>query len=48
LKIYYDDGSSTQWVDAFVPKGPSGPQGPTGPSGASGGGEIHPFLLLSV
>jgi hypothetical protein len=48
LKIYYDDGSSSQWVDAFVPKGPSGPQGPTGPSGASGGADIHPFLLLSV
>jgi len=42
LKIYYNDGTSTQWVDAFVPKGPSGP------SGASGGADIHPFLLLSV
>ncbi len=31
LKIYYNDGNSTQWVDAVVPRiGPTGPSGPTG------------------
>jgi len=31
LKIYYNDGTSTQWVDAVVPRiGPQGPQGPAG------------------
>jgi len=34
LKIYYNDGSSAQWVDAFITNpGPTGPTGPTGPSG---------------
>jgi hypothetical protein len=36
LKIYYDDGTSSQWVDAFVPKGPSGPSGSSGPTGPAG------------
>jgi hypothetical protein len=37
LKIYYNDGNSTQWVDAVVPKiGPQGPQGPNGSNGAAG------------
>lgn len=32
LKIYYNDGDSSQWVDAVTPKiGPQGPQGPSGP-----------------
>jgi hypothetical protein len=45
LRIYYNDGTSTQWVDAFTasigpqgpqgPQGVAGPQGPQGPSGAS-------------
>lgn len=30
LKIYYNDGNSSQWVDAST--GPMGPQGPAGPS----------------
>jgi len=40
LKIYYDDGSGLQWVDAFVgtpgPAGPAGPIGATGPEGLVG------------
>jgi hypothetical protein len=39
LKIYYNDGSSSQWVDAFIqnpgPTGPSGPQGPINTTGAA-------------
>jgi hypothetical protein len=39
LKIYYNDGSSSQWVDAFIqnpgPIGPSGPQGPINTTGAA-------------
>jgi hypothetical protein len=42
LKIYYSDGTSSQWVDAspagaLGPTGPSGPAGPTGPSGGPTG-----------
>jgi len=40
LKIYYNDGSSSQWIDAFInnpgPQGPQGPQGLTGPQGPQG------------
>ena len=40
LKIYYSDGSSTQWVDASPatagPTGPLGPTGATGPQGPTG------------
>lgn len=45
LKIYYDDGTSAQWVDAFVSKpGPSGPQGPSGPTSQIG----FNFLLAGL
>jgi len=45
LKIYYNDGTSSQWVDAFVSKaGPSGPQGPTGPTSQIG----FNFLLAGM
>jgi hypothetical protein len=48
LKIYYSDGTSSQWVDASPvgvgptgPSGATGPQGPSGPSGPSGpGGDV--------
>lgn len=37
LKIYYNDGNSTQWVDASPAMvGPQGPQGPTGSLGPQG------------
>jgi len=37
LKIYYSDGTSTQWVDASPAMvGPQGPQGPTGSTGPQG------------
>lgn len=43
LKIYYDDGDSSQWVDASAgtvgatgPQGVDGPQGPEGPQGPQG------------
>ena len=40
LKIYYNDGSSSQWIDAFInnpgPQGPQGPQGVVGPTGPQG------------
>lgn len=39
LRIYYSDGTSSQWVDAFNSQGlqgPAGPTGPTGPAGATG------------
>ena len=32
LKIYYNDGSSSQWVDAFITTGAQGPQGSPGSS----------------
>lgn len=35
LKIYYSDGTSSQWVDAS-PAGALGPTGPSGPAGANG------------
>jgi len=33
--VYYDDGSSAQWVE-LGNVGPAGPTGPTGPTGATG------------
>lgn len=42
LRIYYNDGTSSQWVDAFNSQGlqgaegPQGPQGPQGNTGAQG------------
>ena len=45
LKIYYDDGSSSQWIDAFINN--PGPQGPTGPSGPILV-TIHPFFLAGL
>lgn len=45
LKIYYNDGTSSQWVDAFVSKpGPSGPSGPQGPTAQIG----FNFLLAGM
>jgi hypothetical protein len=45
LKIYYYDGDSSQWVDAFLSKpGPSGPQGPSGPTSQIG----FNFLLAGM
>jgi len=37
MYVYYDDGSSSQWVSVSVPgaTGSTGPAGPTGPAGAS-------------
>ncbi len=33
LKLYYNDGTSSQWVDASPANpGPQGPAGPTGPA----------------
>ena len=38
LRVYYTDGDSGQWVDAFpVVEGPQGIQGPAGPSGTGTG-----------
>jgi len=34
--IYYDDGSSSQWVEVLVAPGPPGPPGPPGSNGADG------------
>ena len=52
LKIYYDDGTSSQWVDSVTrvtgntgntgPQGPQGAQGPSGPSGAGAQGPQGP------
>ena len=49
LKIYYDDGTSSQWVDTVTrvtgntgPQGPQGAQGPSGPSGAGAQGPQGP------
>jgi len=36
LYIYYDDGSSQQWVGVGGKVGAQGPQGPQGPAGADG------------
>jgi hypothetical protein len=45
LKVYYNDGNSSQWVDAVVLKpGPSGPQGPSGPTAQIG----FNFLLAGM
>jgi hypothetical protein len=38
LRVYYDDGSSSQWVDTTV--GPMGPPGPAGPSGTISVGTV--------
>jgi hypothetical protein len=39
LKIYYNDGTSTAWVDAFVAaQGPTGPQGVQGITGSGAQG----------
>jgi hypothetical protein len=53
LKVYYNDGNSSQWVDAVVsnagPQGPSGAQGPQGPSGPGATLTIlNPFLLAGM
>ena len=52
LKIYYNDGDTSQWVDAVTRvagntgntgnTGPQGPQGAQGPSGPSGAGAQGP------
>jgi hypothetical protein len=34
--VYYDDGSSSQWVEVLVAPGPAGPQGFQGPTGEVG------------
>jgi hypothetical protein len=48
LKIYYSDGTSSQWVDASpVGAGPQGPTGPQGPSGATSEIGFH-FLLAGL
>jgi hypothetical protein len=45
LKVYYNDGNSSQWVDAVILKpGPSGPQGPSGPTAQIG----FNFLLAGM
>ena len=45
LKVYYNDGNSSQWVDAVVLKpGPSGPLGPSGPTAQIG----FSFLLAGM
>jgi hypothetical protein len=45
LKVYYNDGNSSQWVDAVLLKpGPSGPQGPSGPTAQIG----FNFLLAGM
>lgn len=45
LKVYYNDGNSSQWVDAVILKpGPSGPQGPQGPTAQIG----FNFLLAGM
>jgi hypothetical protein len=36
LYVFYDDGTSSQWVVAFNQPGPTGPAGPTGPQGVPG------------
>lgn len=36
LFVYYNDGTTSQWVDASPGTGPVGPQGPQGPQGATG------------
>ena len=36
LKVYYNDGNSSQWVDAINAAGPAGPQGEQGIQGIQG------------
>jgi len=43
--VDYNDGNSSQWVDAVILKpGPSGPQGPSGPTAQIG----FNFLLAGM
>jgi len=42
LKVYYNDGTSSQWVDAFITNpGPTGPAGPTGPLNTTGANDAY-------
>ena len=49
--IYYNDGSSTQWVQLLGTPGPQGPAGPAGATGATGPASLAPdddqFVLSS-
>jgi hypothetical protein len=54
LKIYYTDGDSAQWVDAFTatsfaaPAGPAGPAGPPGPPGPTGPGGPYGIKTIVI
>jgi hypothetical protein len=48
LKVFYDDGTSTQWVDAASGVvGPAGATGPEGPTGAAGP-TVYPASGIAV